>query len=429
MSSKSIIRIFLIITFLLFSQILLAQHGTIKGVVIDAKTGDPLPGANVLVQGLEIGSATNVDGEYTISEVPVGQQTIIARFIGYKTQIKVINAVGGEVTEANFNLEETVLALDEVVVTGVGVASEKKKLGNTIATINMKTLETAPITRLSDILQGREPGVNSLPSGGLVGEGTRIRIRGSASLSQSNEPIVYVDGIRVDNSGGLAGNNATFYYGGGGSPSRLDDINPEAIERIEILKSAAAATLYGTQAANGIIQIFTKQGAFGKPKFNVEIEQSAIAYPDAYHSNAGFARNEEQAARMSELFGVNIQPFEIFEKNFTKQLFSTGHGQTYSLSVNGGGSGVTYFASGRFQLAQGPYNPQSSDFLGKPPGGSDDMVRRGQFAANVNIIPSNKLRIRLSSLYSNIHQEIPDNNNNIFGVISLAMMGKPEVAM
>ena len=127
---------------------------------------------------------------------------------------------------------------------------EKRKLGNSIATIDLSSLDSAPIQTFSDILQGREPGVVGLPSGGQTGEGTRIRIRGSASLAQSNEPIVYIDGVRANNGGGLT-------FNGGGSPSRLDDINPEAIERIEILKGAAAATLYGSEASNGVIQIFT----------------------------------------------------------------------------------------------------------------------------------------------------------------------------
>ncbi len=415
----------------LIPSLIFAQTGTIKGKVVDANTGDPLPGANVLVQGMEVGAATDVDGNYTISGVPIGTRTVMARFIGYKTQIKTVDVAAGTVTEVNFELQETVLQLDEIVVTGAGVASEKKRLGNTVATINTKALETAPVTNFSQMLQAREPGVSVLTSGGLVGEGARIRIRGTSSLSQSNEPIVYIDGIRVDNSGGFAG---TFYTGGGGSPSRLDDINPEAIERIEILKGAAAATLYGTQASAGIIQIFTKKGTFGKPRFTFEVEQSALTYPDRYKPNTGFARSEEQAQRMSEVYGVTIRPYELFSRNFVKELFDVGYSQTYSLSVSGGGSGVTYFLSGRFQQTDGPYNPQPEDFATGPdftpkePGGSNDFLRRGQFSASVNIVPSNKLNIRVSTGYSNVRQEIPDNNNNIYGVISLAMFGKPEWA-
>ncbi|MCI0690729.1 SusC/RagA family TonB-linked outer membrane protein [candidate division KSB1 bacterium] len=408
---------------LLVSGLAFAQKGTIAGKVTDARSGDGLPGANVLVQGLEYGASTNPDGEFTIAGVPAGTHSVIARFIGYKSVIKQVTVSGGGVAELNFGLTETALQLDEVVVTGTGVASEKKKLGNTVATINATLIQEAPVSNLSEILQGREAGVNALPSGGLVGEGTRIRIRGTSSLSQSNEPVVYVDGIRVDNSGGFAGVGA----GGGGVPSRLDDINPNAIERVEILKGAAAATLYGTQASGGIIQIFTKQGQFSKPKFSLEIEQSTLNYPDVYKTNTGFARTPAQLDNMRAAFGdQGIQLYQPFQKKMVKDLFTTGYGQVYSMSVSGGGSGVTYFASGRFQNTNGPYGAAADNFFGTEPGPGDDKLRRGQFSATLGITPSNKLNIRLSSQYSKIKQETIDNNNNIYGVISLAMFGKPE---
>jgi len=414
-----------------------AQKGTLAGKVVDAKSGDGLPGANVLVQGLEYGAATNPDGEFTIAGVPAGTHSVIARFIGYKSVIKQVTVSGGGVAEVNFGLMETALQLDEVVVTGTSVASEKKKLGNTVATINISLIQEAPVSNLSEILQGREAGVSALPSGGLVGEGTKFRIRGNSSLSQSNEPIVYIDGIRIDNAGGYAGVGA----GGGGVPSRLDDINPEAIERVEILKGAAAATLYGTQANSGIIQIFTKQGSFGKPRFTLEIEQGTINYPDVYKPNAGFARplrtgelpavtqNREFYFRdnMRAVFNdPTIGNYQIVEKPFVKNLFTTGHGQAYSLGVSGGGSGVTYFANARVQNANGPYGPKLEDFLGKNPGPGEDKLNRAQFSATLGVIPSNTLNIRLSTSYSRIRQETIDNNNNIYGVIPSAMFGKPE---
>ncbi len=275
------------VVILLLPGLALSQTGVISGKVVDAKTGDPLPGANIMVTGLQLGAATDVNGKFKIINVPLGSYTLVARFIGYNSQTKKVTVRSGAVAQLNFSLAPTVLHLEDVVVTGAGIATEKKRLGNTVATINMSTIRQAPVSTLSEVLQGREPGVVAMPSGGLTGEGTRIRIRGNASLSQSNEPIVYIDGIRIDNSGGFAGVSA----GGGGVPSRLDDINPESIERIEILKGAAAATLYGTQASNGIIQIFTKQGTFGKPRFTLKIEQSALTYPDVYKPNSGFARN------------------------------------------------------------------------------------------------------------------------------------------
>ena len=422
--------LWLVVFGMLIPGLLLAQDGTIAGKVIDEATGDPLPGANVLVQGLDVGTATNVDGEFTITGVHVGQRSVIARFIGYKSKILVVDVAVGEVAELNFGLRETVLTLDEVVVTGAGVATEKIRLGNTVASFNTKELETAPISNFSEMLSARVAGVNVLPSGGLAGQGARIRIRGASSLSQSLEPVVYVDGIRINNGAGFS-----LGAGGGGAVSRLDDINPDAIERVEILKGAAASTLYGSQASGGIIQIFTKKGSFGKPRFTLQIEQSAIQFPDRYHPNSGFARSDAQAQTMSDIFGFQVRPYELVTRTSVKDLFSNGYGQTYSLSVSGGGSGVTYFASARFQKTDGPLNPQAEDFAiaALPdqvfePGGANDLIRRGQFTANMNITPSNKLNIRLSSGFSNIHNELPENGNNIYGLVSLAMFGKPERA-
>lgn len=317
-----------LLVLLLMPMWAIAQKGAVSGKVTNEQ-GEALPGANVLVQGLDIGAATNSDGEFTITNVPVGQRTIVARFIGYKNQVKVVNVTASEVTAVNFELPETVLDMDEVVVTGAGIAQEKTRLGNTVATINRREIELAPVQSISEILQAREVGINVLPSSGLVGEGARIRIRGSASLSQSNEPVVYVDGIRVDNAGGFAG---TVYAGGGGVPSRLDDINPESIERVEILKGAAAATLCGTQAAKGIIQIFTKQGQYGKPRFTFEVEQSTLNYPDVYKPNVGFARDAATAKTMSAIFyngdSTRIQPFQLVTRTTVKDMFSTGLAQT-----------------------------------------------------------------------------------------------------
>ncbi|MGH2567162.1 MAG: carboxypeptidase-like regulatory domain-containing protein, partial [Bacteroidota bacterium] len=330
---------------------LFAQSGTVAGKVTTT-AGDPLPGANVVVltTGLMLGAAADANGNFTITAVPAGPQKITARFVGYRSDTKEITVAVARITEVNFVLAPTVLQLDEVVVTGAGAAVERMKLGNTVATIHGGGLQEAPVSSFSEIIQGRVPGVVGLPLGGLAGTGAMIRIRGNVSLAQRNEPIVYVDGIRVDNGGGYAGVTA----GGGGAPSRLDDINPASIERIEILKGAAAATLYGTQANAGVIQIFTKQGAQTAPKFDFEIQQSALTYPDAWKPAVGFARDAASAARISTIFGETIAPFQLVEKDFMSGLTGTGYGQTYTASVSGGQTGLTYFGSLRYNDVDGP---------------------------------------------------------------------------
>jgi Outer membrane cobalamin receptor protein len=331
------------------------------------------------------------------------------------------NAIG------DFSLNIAALNLNEIVVTGAGTAVEKSKIGNSVGVVNMSALEDAPITNFSDVLQGREPGVMMLPNGGLNGEGASIRIRGSSTLSQSNEPVIYLDGVRLDNTMG-----ASF---GGGTPSRLDEINPDAIERVEILKGAAAASLYGTQAANGIIQIFTKQGAISKPQFTAKVSTSTSSYPEErFKPNSGFARDQATADRMAGLFPGNsgLKPYEVIQVPFVSWLYDKGKNQSVSTSVRGGAPGATYFASLRYLATDGPYD-ESAKLLGKPVGAADPTKpgandKRDQFmmSATLNIIPTDRLRIRLSTNYSQTEHNTIQNNNNIYGTTSLIQMGKPE---
>lgn len=411
------------------SSFLMAQQGSVSGRVTDADTGDPLVGANVLVVGTNLGAATDVNGEFSISRVPAGAQRLNANYIGYGSQSMNVDIPADGSANADFTLSVAALNLNEVVVTGAGTAVEKSKIGNSVGVVNMESLEDAPITNFSDILQGREKGVVMLPNGGLNGEGASIRIRGTSTLSQSNEPVVYIDGVRVDNS--------ASGVGPGGTPSRLDEINPDAIERIEILKGAAAASLYGTQAANGIIQIFTKQGAISKPEFNVEVSTMSSSYDeDRWKPNSGFARDATTAARMQKLFpdyvSGSLQPYQVISVPFVGWLYDKGSNQTISASVRGGAPGATYYAAVRYLNSDGPYD-ESAMLLGKPVGaadptkpGANDMRDQFMASATLNLLPTDKMRIRLSTNYSYTDHNTIQNNNNIYGTTSLIQMGKPE---
>ncbi|ACY47809.1 SusC/RagA family TonB-linked outer membrane protein [Rhodothermus marinus] len=410
---------------LLLPGSVLAQ-GTIRGRVVDAETQDPIPGANVVVRELIRGAATDIDGNYTIERVPAGTYTLEASFVGYRTETRRVTVEEGATITVDFALFQTALNLQEVVVTGAGGPVEVKRLGNTIATINAARLEIAPVQNLSEMLMAREPSVAVLPSGGITGEGARIRIRGSASLSQSNEPIVYIDGIRVNRDGGFG--SGFVGTGGGGSPSRLDDLDPEAIERIEILKGAAAATLYGTEASNGVIQIFTKRGAVGPPRFSFRIEQGASWYPKIYPDNTGWAWNQAVADTMSKYFGRPIRPYELVRANFMHEMFETGYHQAYSASVSGGTPGVTYFVNLRWSDEDGPFGAKDGRWY--PPGvrtRSADINRLAQASATVNIFPSDKLRLGISTGLTRRHYETPNNNNNIYAAFTLAQFSKPEL--
>jgi len=408
------------------------ETGTITGQVVEAGTQRALVSAQVVIDGTTIGGLTNQRGEFTISNVPAGEVGVRAHLIGYASQTQTVNLQAGQTVTVNFQLRQTTLQLDQIVVTGAGVAQERRRLGNTIATIDVSDLETAPVQSISEMLSGREPGVVGLTSGGMAGEGARFRIRGSASLSQSNEPVIYVDGVRVDNAGGFG---PGIGAGGGGTPSRLDDINPDAIERIEILKGAAAATLYGTQASNGVIQIFTKRGQAGAPQYNVSIEQSFSQIPvSRFHRHAGFAigvdpdpdGRDRGTTGIQQMWGLSVQPYEVFEVDMFSPHFSTGHNQVYSLSVTGGTQAATYYVSARLQREDGPFDLSWASAPGFQV--ANDENERRQFNANVEIFPMEDLRVRVSSNYTEMTHTVPDNNNNIFGVISSIINSRPERA-
>ena len=394
------------------------ETGTLRGQVVNAVTAEPLAGAQVFLTGdAGLGVLTNPAGQFLLVNVPTGPQTVKVSMIGYGSAEQQVNVQPGETVTADFTLRQTAIALDEIVVTGAGVQTEKRKLGNTIATINADQLADAPVDNLSEMLTGREPGVTGLPGGGLAGEGAQIRIRGSASLSESNEPIVYVDGVRVDNAGGFAGIGQ-----GAGNPSRLNDINPESIERIEILKGAAAATLYGTEASNGVIQIFTKRGAVGAPRWTAKIEQGFSSYPgDRIAPNAGFARTPEQAANLSNFYSRDIQPFQVFEVPFADRIFETGNTQSYSLSLNGGADALTYYLSGRYEREDGPLG-------GEDLGPVRDANSKVQATFSATMTPTAKLQLQTSGSYVSSEAEFPNAGNSIYSPLSLSLYSKPERA-
>ena len=399
--------------------------GVVQGIVREAGVLRPLPSIQVYAPALDIGVLTSRDGTFRLEGLPVGAVELRAEGLGYAAETRTVQVVAGEPLRADFSLGSSAISLDEIVVTGTGVATERRKLGNSVTTIDQRALERAPITTVSEALLGRDPGVVGLPSGGLVGEGARIRIRGTGSLSQSNEPIVYVDGVRIDNGGGFSGDIG----GGGGSPSRLDDINPASIERVEILKGAAAATLYGTEASNGVIQIFTKRGAAGETRWNLDIEQGFSRYPEGrYEAHAGFARTQERADELSAFWGQDIRPWEVFEVDLVPRLFETGSSTSTTLSVSGGNDAVTYYVSGRVAGEDGPFTADGylQQQYGLPR--AQDLGEKRQFDANLSFVPADDLQLRVTSLYTESYLSIPNNNNNTLGPTTSVIRSKPELA-
>jgi TonB-linked SusC/RagA family outer membrane protein len=393
-----------------------ATTGVIEGTVTDAGSGRKLANAQVMVGTTRIGAVSNDAGAFRIVGVPAGTAAVNAHLIGYSPVTKTAVVVVGQTVRVDFVMSQSAVSLTDVVVTGTGGAVQEKKLGNTVAKVNMSELKMAPISSVDEALQGRVPGVSLLGTSGTTGQGARIRIRGNASLSQSNNPIIYIDGVRADNGGGFGGT-------AGAAPSRLNDIDPGSIDHVEILKGAAAATLYGTEASNGVIQIFTKHGNTSAPHWSVDMEESIANYPTSRIApNTGFARTQPQADSLSVLFGRTITPFVPFAVDVLPKLFDTGHGGQAGLSVDGGSEKVTYFVSGRYLGENGPFTSKRFN------GNTKNDNNRYSGTANLNVFPTEQFHLAVRTLYSVGHLGSISGNNNIYSPNSLALYAKPETA-
>src|SRR4029077_4633776 len=239
------------------------------------------------------------------------------------------------------------------VVSATGQEQLKRELGNSVATIDAAkvTLQAAP-DNTADLVNSRAPGFEVLQSGGATGSGSRIRIRGATSLSLANEPIIVVDGVRIDNSP-QAGNFQNFT--GGQAPSRINDLNPDDIESIEISKGPAASVLYGTDAANGVIQITTKRGRPGPTKWTAYAEGGALNDETAWPANyASVDANDNNCPLpFSGPGGCTIAAVHSFNPLIQNSPFRTGVHQQYGVNASGGNEVTTFYLAGDFQREKG----------------------------------------------------------------------------
>ena len=240
-----------------------AQEKTISGTVSD-QDGLPLPGVNIVVDGTTTGTQTDFDGNYSINAS--AGQTLLFSYIG---QRDVRINVGADNT-INVQMQEDAQALEEVVVTALGIKREKQALGYAVTEVGEEDLEQRPDGDVARVLQGKASGVQITQQSGLSGSGTNIVIRGLSTFSSSNQALFIVDGVPFStdtNSQGRQGDRNDFVNGNNGS-SRFLDLDPNSIESVNVLKGLAAATLYGSQGRNGVILITTKGGSArqGGPK-------------------------------------------------------------------------------------------------------------------------------------------------------------------
>jgi TonB-linked SusC/RagA family outer membrane protein len=310
-----------------------AQGGVVAGTVIASGSQRPLAGAEVGVKGV-VGKGVVADGSGRFRITGVTGKTVIleVRLIGFRPVTDTV-AVGA--TDVRIALSESAVELNKMVVTGTAGGAQTRELGTAVATVKVSDLEAlTSVPTVEGLLNGRAPGVDVIATSGQVGAGAQIRVRGIGTFSLSSSPLIYVDGIRVDN-------------GSTGIVSRFNDIDPSEIASMEVLKGPAAATLYGTEAARGVINILTKRGDTGAPTYTFSAQSGSQWFQNA-------------AGRMRTNYWIDPQNDSLWSINAVKSeaangtpLFKTGGINNYNLSASGGAGVYRYFVSGSWNNAEG----------------------------------------------------------------------------
>jgi len=364
--------------------------GVVAGVVVTEGSAAPLPGAQVGVEGTTLGALTDAQGRFRIAGVPGTSVQLTARRIGYRP---VTTTVQVGATDVRIAMSERVVELNQVVVTGTAGGTEQRAVGNAVSRIRAAdVVQTQPIQDFQQLLNGRAAGVTVIPGSGQVGTGARIRVRGASSLSLSNEPLIYVDGVRVDNTQASGPTTQGF---GSRSVSRWNDFNPEDIESIEILKGPAAATLYGTEASNGVIQIITKKGSSGRPAWSLTTRAGANWFnnpEERLWTNYGVVPTGDSVNGRPVLDTTTIDIVDL-EKSRGNDIWRTGQMQELSLNVSGGTPLLRYYAGFGGERNEGA-DP-------------DNRLNRYNGRLNLSVTPSEKWDLGASAGYTTGRTYLP----------------------
>lgn len=360
----------------------------ITGTITD-EANLPLPGVSIVIQGSSVGATSDFDGNYTI-EASAGD-VLVYSYLGYKT----IEMTVGEDPVINVSMVPDVSALSEVIVTGVAGATSKAKVAISAASVSEDMLEKVPATSAASAIQGKVAGVNVVQPSGLPGSSASITIRGATSLLGNQNPLIIVDGVLLGNT-------------------NLSDINTQDIKSFEILKGAAAASLYGSKAANGVVQIITKRGLLNQAPTVTIREEVGLAYilneyqQSRFHNYAldadgGFALSnpDDRASLYVDIpDGQTINhsridnPFPAYYDNFG-EAFGSGMFNTTTASVSGG------FEQGRYYVSVQDYSNEGIISIG------DLGYKRQTGKVNLDINISDKIKFSTSNNYTNSRSDQP----------------------
>ncbi|WP_373517089.1 SusC/RagA family TonB-linked outer membrane protein [Pricia sp.] len=307
---------------------------TFTGNITDSGNNAPIPGVSVFLDNTSFGGVTDFDGNYVFkATLESDEYTLIASYLGYST--KRLNANAGSDTEINTDiaLTEDLLNLDEVVVTGSTVGVNKRTLGNAISSVKSEDLVNNGATAVDQAISGKITGALVQQNSGDPAGGISIRLRGPSTVLGSSDPLYIVDGIIISNS------SNQLVDTGGNAQNRLADLNPNDVDRIEIIKGAAAAAIYGSRASNGVVQIFTKKGKSGEPRFSFSTNVKVNELRKKIDYNTVPLAWEDPFDR------TNLATVPATRYDLQEEFFGPGFGIENYLSVSGGNDKTTYFIS------------------------------------------------------------------------------------
>ena len=337
-----------------FAAVPMAAQGTgiLAGTVVSERTGAPLSGAQLVIDGRPGIVITDAGGRFRfVALAGTGDVQVMARRLG--SAPKTVTARIGQ-EDLRIALADRALDLGGVVVTGTAGVTERRAIGNAVTTVNAAdVVATQPVQSFQDLLNGRASGVSVIASTGQVGTGARIRVRGASSLSLNNNPLIFVDGVRVDNTQASGPTTQGF---GSASISRWNDFSPDDIESIEIIKGPAAATLYGTEAAAGVLQIITKRGAAGRPVWTTTLRLGSNWVPNwrtRFADNYGSVPRIGSPGVRDTVTISTRQLNDSLRSNFGRDIFESGALQDFQLSVSGGSEAIRYYLGVGYEENQG----------------------------------------------------------------------------
>lgn len=387
-----------------------AAVAVVHGRVVEEGTERPLQGAQVYIQSTTggpavTGAVAGADGQFRIPNVPSGAQTVAVRLIGYAAQQRAIQVPDDGELEVNFVLARQAISLDQVLVTGTAGRQELRAQGAAVASVNVGDVsEMTPVKSVTDVITGRMPGISVTQGSGVSGSGQQIRIRGASSISLSNEPLVYVDGVRIDTK--------QTSVAAGAVVNPLNDFDPSEIESIEIVKGPAAATLYGADASAGVIQIITKRGLAGAGfTRTVSLGYSELQSTFTPLTNFAACRAEDISQSGSLCQGRSVGDIVSDQPMVRYGLPDNGQQLSLNATVRGGGESYGFFSSLGVDQEEGMF--------------PNNTYNRMSLRVNYNIQPSDKWRVEMNLPILRVTGDMPVTAGSSAGWTTGGMAGSP----